>query len=356
LKSLTALAFAAGIALAMLPLRAWTELDVLWAPVNRWLWLRSEIVLSPPRRIDWAFTGSSMTQSAIRPERIAARHPGTVAYNFAHFSWGHDADYWIAEALLERHDVGTLVVEIPRVAPREPHGETVNLVNASALPGELRIAAAEVSARDVLRYDPAFKRRLARVCRYAGSALFSFPRHLLERLAAAVAGRSLEYAGSWADWEGHAGFAPPLEDREPPAGFRERQRADPPPLPVRPARPFVAGAPEPQPGPRDELYLGRLRALADAHGTRLVFLHVPRWRKRLPSVEQHRFYSRFGEVILADLKRLQEPEHYADPLHLQGEGTNVFTDDVARLLVEGTEGSPFNRLYREARDREAGDR
>ena len=44
--------------------------------------------------------------------------------------------------------------------------------------------------------------------------------------------------------------------------------------------------------------------------------------------------------------RVEEPDYYVDPWHILHEGTNVFTDDVMRLLVEGTEGTFYNELYR----------
>ena len=106
MKTLLALSTTLVLAIAALPLREWSELDLQRAPVNRWLWLRSEIVKQPRRTIDYAFTGSSKMLSAIRPERVSERVPSRTAYNFAHFAWAHDADYFVARPLLERHIEG----------------------------------------------------------------------------------------------------------------------------------------------------------------------------------------------------------------------------------------------------------
>ncbi|MFP6622158.1 MAG: hypothetical protein VCC20_01650, partial [Myxococcota bacterium] len=105
MKTLLALSTTLLLAIAALPLREWSELDLQRAPVNRWLWIRSEIVKQPRRAIDYAFTGSSKTLSAIHPDQLSERHPDKTAYNFAHFDWAHDADYFVARPLLERHDV-----------------------------------------------------------------------------------------------------------------------------------------------------------------------------------------------------------------------------------------------------------
>jgi len=343
MKTLLALSTTLALALAALPLREWSELDLQRAPVNRWLWLRSAIVKQPRRTIDYAFTGSSKTLSAIRPERISEQHPDKTAYNFAHFKWAHDADYFVARPLLERHDVGTLVIELPLARPSEPHNTTVHLISHSELLGELRAAAHELTLGDVLSYDAAFKQRISRLAHYAATSLFSFPRHGLERIYAWATGSAWEYRGSAGRWEQHRGFAISLDTRKPPEGFRRRQLAKPAVLPSRPPR----DAARQLPGPRSEFYLQRLKELADEHGTRLVFLHVPAWKKRLPSRAQHRFYSRFGEVIIPDLSKLQVPTYYVDPLHLYREGTRVFTDEVARLLEPGSEGSLYDPIYRD---------
>ena len=347
MKTLLALSTTLALAIAALPLREWSGLDLQRAPVNRWLWIRSEIVKQPRRTIDYAFTGSSKMLSAIRPERISDRYPGRTAYNFAHFGWAHDADYFVARPLLERHDVGTLVIELPLSLPDEPHSETVHLIGHAELSGELCAAIQELSPADVLAYDAALKERISRISRYVATTLFSLPRHVVERIYAWGTGSSWEYQSSLGRWEQHRGFALALEYRTtPPEGFRKRQAEGGSALPSRPPR---DSARQPVPGPRSEFYLRRLQELANEHGTRLVFLHIPAWKKRLPNRAQHRFYSQFGDVIIPDLAKLQVPEYYVDPLHLDREGTNVFTDDVAQLLEEGSEGTTYNELYRHLR-------
>ena len=343
MKTLLALSTTLLLAIAALPLREWSELDLQRAPVNRWLWIRSEIVKQPRRAIDYAFTGSSKTLSAIHPDRLSERHPDKTAYNFAHFKWAHDADYFVARPLLERHDVGTLVIELPLSSPTEPHNTAVHLISHSELLGEVRAAIQELTLADFLRYDAAFKQRIRRLSQYAATSLFSFPRHVLERTYAWATGSAWEYQGSAGRWEQHRGFAVPLETRDPPEGFRERQQTEGAALPSKPPRDSARRLP----GPRSEFYLQRLKELTDEHGTRLVFLHVPAWKKRLPSRAQHRFYSRFGEVIIPDLAKLQVPEYYVDPLHLYREGARVFTDEVARLLEEGAERTLYDDIYRD---------
>ena len=337
MKTLLAFSTALLLAVLLLPLRGWSELDLLRPPVTRWHWLRSEIVLQPRRTIDYAFTGSSKIVSGIRPERIAETRPGTVAYNFAHFGWGHDADYFVARALLERHDVATLVIELPLPAPGKPHVETVHQVGASELVGEVASAFREVADGSA---DP--KERVIRLSRYAATSLLSFPRHVLERGWAAATGASWEYEPGPMAWERHQGFAS-LGEKEVDEAFRKRQAESRRP-PRRPAR---DGPAQQLPGPRSEFYLQRIHELARVSGTRLVFLHVPSWAKQTPSRAQHRFYSRFGEVIIADLEKLHVPEYYVDPVHLYRDGTTVLTDDVMRLLSEGTRGSFYNDMYRD---------
>ena len=343
MKTLLAVSTTLLLAIAALPLREWSELDLQRAPANRWLWLRSEIVKQPRRSIDYAFTGSSKTLSAIHPGRLSERYPDKTAYNFAHFKWAHDADYFVARPLLERHDVGTLVIELPLSSPSEPHNTAVQLITHAELLGEVRAAVQELTPADVLRYDEALKQRISRVSRYGATALFSFPRHVLERIYAWATGSAWEYQSSLGRWEQNRGFAVPLDSREPPTGFREQQAAKRATLPSRPPRDGARRLP----GPRSEFYLQRLKELADEHGTRLVFLHIPAWKKRLPTRAQHRFYSRFGEVIIPDLAKLQVPEYYVDPLHLYREGARVFTDEAAKLLEEGAEGTPYNDIYRD---------
>ena len=349
MKTLLALLATLLIALAALPLREWSELDLQRAPVNRWLWLRSAIVKQPRESIDYAFTGSSKMLSSVHPERIAEGLPGATAYNFAHFAWAHDADYFVARPLLERHDVGTLVIELPLDPPDEPHSDTVHLVSHRELLGELGAAIQELFRPDLLGKGEALKQRISRLSRYTATALFSLPRHVLQRVYAWASGSPWEYQKSLGRWEQHRGFAIPLEYREPAAGFRERQAKRGARLPKRPPR----DAAKQLPGPRSEFYLRRLKQIAEEHGTRLVFLHIPSWQKQLPTRAQHRFYSRFGEVVIPDLSQLQVPDYYVDPLHLYREGARVFTDDVARLLENGTQGTTYNDLYRDGSAREA---
>ncbi len=344
MKTLLTLSTALLLALSALPLREWAALDSLRAPVNRWLWLRSEIVNQPRRTIDYAFTGSSMTLSAIDPERIVARAPGTSAYNFSHFAWGHYADYFVVRPLLERHDVGTVVIEIPRHPPNEPHSETVHLVGASELGGEMRAAIRSVSAMDLLTYSASLKQQIARIASYTATTLFSFPRHVLDRGVAWTTGRPWEFEQSGGGWEDHRGFVRAVERRMPDPAFREQQAREAYQVPTR--IPYPMRQTHPLPGSRNDFYLHRLKELADERGTRLVFLYIPPWKKRPPPDAQHRYYSQFGEVVVPDLLKLHVPEYYVDALHLYGPGTQVFTDEVLQLLTKGTAGTPFNDLYR----------
>ena len=179
MKSISTILVALLLAVCAIPLRGLAGIDAQRAPINRWLWLRSEIAAAEPRRIDFAFTGSSKTLSAVRPSVVSDLVPGAVAFNFAHFAWGHDADYFVAKPLLERHEVGTLIVEIPPGFPIEVHDQTRHLVGVQELGDELFAAASELRLGDLLAYSAALKSRVDRLATFFGTVLLSLPKQVL---------------------------------------------------------------------------------------------------------------------------------------------------------------------------------
>lgn len=345
MKTIRASLLALLLAIFALPLRGWIGIDTQRAPVNRWLWLRSEIALAEPRHIDFAFVGSSRILSAARPSVVRALAPGAVAFNFAHFAWGHDADYFVAKTLLERHDVRTLIIEIPPTFPVVVHKQTRHLIGATELGDEFLAAIHELGARDVLGYSADFKERVSRITHFTAVSLFSFPRHVLEFAWARAGDEPWEFESSVGNWEENHGYAFSDAKIEPNPAFRSQQRSDPAPIPSTPAEDLGPELTHPVPGSRSDRYLTRLRNLAARSGTRLVFVIVPTWRTAPPSRALYAYYRSFGEVLIPDLQTLHRVEYYLDSTHLYRAGADAFTAQVVTLLRANPAVWPYAVLY-----------
>jgi hypothetical protein len=330
------------VSMAMLPLRTVFDLDTLRTPWPRWRWMRSWIVDSERRNIDHAFVGSSKTQTDIMPTELARLVPGTGAINAGHFQFGHDADYFIAEALLRLHDVDKLIIEIPEEWSDRPHGRVQHLMRVRDMPGEARLAWREHTLADILTYGPELKERLSRLATYGAVAWLSFPAHAIDRVVTTMTGGSWDGVVRRAELDRVGGYAGEERQDE---KFLEVARQAPMPRFLPPSEWVATGLGHPEPGSRDDWYLRRIHALAAKSGTELLFVYMPSWRLPLPAMETVAYYRALGDVLIPNVTMLNRIDQYLDTRHMTTTGARLYAQQLAKLLVHGANGSPYARFY-----------
>jgi hypothetical protein len=330
------------VSMAVLPLRSVFDLDTLRTPWPRWRWMRSWIVDSERRAIDHAFVGSSKTQTDIMPSELERLIPGTLTINAGHFQFGHDADYFIAEALLRLHDVDKLIIEIPEEWSERPHGRIPYLMRVGDLPGETRLAWRELTPGDILSYGPELKARASRLATYGAAAWLSFPAHAIDRIVTAIRGGSWDAVVRRAELDRVGGYAG--EDRQD-EEFLEVARRAPMPRFLPPTEWAATGLGRPEPGSRDDWYLRRIHVLAAKSGTDLLFVYMPSWKLPLPAIETVAYYRALGDVLIPNVTMLNQIEHYLDTRHMTTTGARLYARQLAKLLVHGANGSPYTRFY-----------
>ncbi len=282
---------------------------------TRWIYERIHFDDAP---IDIAFIGSSRTARGVISPAIedGLKRAGLDkrVVNFSLPASGFDIRLTLARELLEARDVELLVISLVEQFPRDGHQAFRDLATAADIlnsPWIVNRNLPENVARLPIRqiqlatktwlpgafgyqadFDPAA---------YAGTSIDP-------RLFNATTNRAAESAAEIAALDKESNF---------------RRRSLTPPILPEPLQWVEFGIPR--------SYIRRIAALADEHGTKLVFLYLP-FYKGFPQPAEREWLEQFGPVLSAEFL-LSSPQNYNDVAHASAHGADLLTDWLTQQLT-----------------------
>lgn len=288
---------------------------------THWGYQRTNLSDTP---IDIALVGNSRLQAAISApalSRTLSDRSGTPleVANLAIPQEGRNAHFVVAKRLLEsRPETRLLVLSVIEQMPRDGHPAFSQIADAHDV-----IAAPRVFNRDYLA-DLAHLpfRQISLFTQSTFPAAFGHP-------------EAADLDGYWGDgFDTTASFTTPTGnyvDRDlarteaeiGPSAAARIQTITPPLLPNSLADYEFAV---------ERQYVREIAALAEANGTRILFLYLPIYGHPMP-VHGRDFYSDYGEILDAGFLA-SEPGFYSDYGHFGREGSSVATSWLAEQLVE----------------------
>jgi hypothetical protein len=288
------------------------------APNAYWIYER---IHDDPTPIDIAFIGTSRTGRSMNTGRLQddlARHGVNVhAVNFHVVKTGRNMHYAIAKELLSNRKVKVLVLELTEVEDRTPHPDFIFLADAlDVLDAPLWINT----------------RYLADLARLPGRQLDLFLETVAERLGWRIPdftpppyeGPNLDRTESLTTLDG---VTHSLEEPHTLAQMEAMRVAHDAEL-----------TPRVLPESLDWLeyrfpryYISQILDLAARHGTRVMFLYLPRYGGPATPAPYERLYAQRGPLI-NPWPAVQDYRVWTDEVHVNGPGSRLATDFVAEAL------------------------
>ena len=274
--------------------------------------------------IDIAVVGNSRMQAGVSaPELqgalVAETGRDLHVANLAMPQEGRNAQYVVAKRLLQSHpELDLLIVSVVEQMPREGHPAFRNIADAGDV-----LDAPVLFNRDYfddLAYLP--YRQLSLFVQSALPRAFGNRRGLDD---AGYPGDDFDTTHSFTTATGNyvdRDSYHTAEELLPPA--RERVQGITPPLLPASAADYEFAV--------ERHYTREIARLAQANGTRVVFLYLPIYNYPLP-VQDQAFYEQRGALLAADFLA-DDARNYSDYGHLNRHGSALLTDWLARQLVE----------------------
>jgi hypothetical protein len=275
-----------------------------------------------PTPIDIAFIGTSRTGRSIQSKRLEedlARTGVTAkAVNFFIFKNGRNMHYAITKELLEHRKVKLLVVEMTEAEDRTPHPDFVFLADP------LDIIGAPMLIN--LRY-------LSDLARLPGRQFDLFAQTIQENLKLGTPdfvpppyqGPNLDGAQFMVDISGRRHYFLQEHSFAQMEALRREQDARETPEVLPPRWNWLEYR-----YPR--LYIARILDLAARHGTKVVFLYIPRYGGPARPQPYQQYAQRIG--LINPAAQMQDFRLYDDAVHANWHGAMVLTDYVAKALAE----------------------
>jgi hypothetical protein len=274
-----------------------------------------------PTPIDVAFIGTSRTGRSIQTKRLeedlSRAGVAAKAVNFFIFKNGRDMHYAIAKELLEHRKVKLLVLEMTESEDRSAHPDFVFLADPVDIIGA-----------------PMFinTRYLSDLARLPGRQFDLFSQTFMHHLNLGKTdfppppyeGPNLDSAEYMTDVAGHRHYFLQQHSLAYMEALRREQDARETPEVLPPRWNWLEYR-----YPR--LYIARILELAAQHGTKVVFVYIPRYGGPL-SPQPYRQYAQQVRMI-NPASKLQDFRLYDDAVHANWQGAQVVTDYVAEALA-----------------------
>ncbi len=303
-------------------------------------WIQKEIYSDLPRKVDYAFIGSSHSWCAISARQIEAALPGKVVWNLGRNWVGRDLDAVIVRHLLSRHEVGHLIVEFdnPDMVGHHPYFQY--FLSWEEMLDEWRYFMVD-PGKIPFRYNLDPPATLSLFTTYVAQMAVRVPRGLMQETIVRMRALNPLAQRAAVDDDSTGGFLP--RKREESKIAPELEKAEMPDWSAKSRAVFPEGS-------LSHLYTLRIIRLAGQPRAELSFLFVPVYRGLLPSAEKVRFYRRMGRVLLPDLSGIYEAGGWFDTGHLNTAGAKIYTAALIRLLQHGEAASLYYQRYRSGGD------
>jgi hypothetical protein len=274
-----------------------------------------------PTPIDIAFIGTSRTGRSMHTKRLEedlSRQGVTAkAVNFFIFKNGRNMHYAIAKELLEHRKVKLLVLEMTEAEDRTPHPDFVFLAD----PIDIIDAPMFIN----LRY-------LSDLARLPGRQFDLFSQTIMGNLHLGTPdfvpppyeGPNLDEAQVMVDISGRSHYFLQEHSFAQMETLRHQQDAILTPEVLPPRFKWLEYR-----FPR--LYIARILDLAARHGTKVVFLYIPRYGGPLSPQPYQQYAQRVG--LINPAAQMQDFRLYDDAVHANWHGAMVLTDYVANALA-----------------------
>jgi hypothetical protein len=290
------------------------------APNAYWIYER---IHYDPTPIDVAFIGTSRTGRSVNAQRLEAdlraRGIATHAANLYLFKTGRNMHYAVAKELLEHRQVKLLVLEITEQEDRKPHPDFVFLAD----PQDIVFAPTLIN----LRY-------LSDLARLPGRQVDLFLQTALQRLGwrrpdfvpPPYRGPDIDISHSLVTLDGREYSFDREHSRSEMEALRVKQEASLTPSVLPESLNWLEYR-----FPR--LYVDRILDLAARHGTRVVFLYVPRYGAP-ESPAPYKLYTQRAGLINPG-PGIQNYRFWDEETHMNWSGAKFLTDAVAEQLADG---------------------
>jgi hypothetical protein len=314
-------AFVALIAMVLLPQDKYLRYQSLNdGSVANAYWIYERIHFDPTP-IDIAFIGTSRTGRSIHTKRLeedlSRAGVSAKAANFFIFKNGRNMHYAIAKELLEHRKVKLLVLEMTESEDRSPHPDFVFLADPIDIIGA-----------------PMFinTRYLSDLARLPGRQFDLFSQTVLEHLKLSqpdfvpppYQGPNLDGAEYMTDIAGHRHYFLQEHTLAQMQTLQREQDARETPEVLPPRWNWLEYR-----YPR--LYIARILELAAQHGTKVVFLYIPRFGGPLAPQPYRQYAQQFA--LINPASKMQDFRLYDDAVHANWQGAQVVTDSVAEALA-----------------------
>lgn len=294
---------------------------------KRWAWIKSR-VFSPRQEVDYAIIGSSFAWCAIHPVIISKKMDGASAWNLGRNWDGRDADYFIVKELLAHHHVKNLLLQFYDEERERLHPFALYLIS----PADALAEAVYYLKHTPITDKEKVKERINTILGYFANLSVRAYRQVLsgeQELGSYYKKTSDELNGFY------------IED-----GSAKQQTAK---FAELAGKRWVYHAEDKEclpSGSRSGFYLERIRRLCDEYQVNLYFVVIPLYLHPLPGKKTVDYFSRLGEVLIPDIRAVDDMRFWRNPTHLFKAGSRLFTRELIYLLQRGKEASPFYDYYK----------
>jgi len=302
--------------------------DTRWNVTNkRWRWIK-KTVFSPRRDIDYAIIGSSYAWCAINPNVLSKRMNNAAVLNLSRNWDGRDADYFIIKELIKHHNVRNIILqfhdeELERVhpytdyliTPEDAFTEMVfyikntPLINKEKIKERINTIINYFANLSIRAYQQIFRKNEALPHHYKKSSDLLKGFYILDSRAKQQTAKFKKLKGK--TWN----FVPAKKETAPD-------------------------------GTRADFYLDKIWKLCEKHKVNLYFVFIPHYLFPLPSKSTVNYFIRMGEVLIPDIRFVDEMKYWRNPTHLYQLGSRRYTRQLVHLLKQGKKASPFYKYYR----------
>lgn len=304
----------------------------------KYLWMRKKIFSPEKHKFDYVVIGSSHLWCAVKPKLIEKSIPGSSALNLGRNWHGRDMDYIMAKYMLERHNIKYIIIETSAPEGNGSHEYAKYFKSLSDLRDEITIRYSIMSGSNAFRISGHTSRAeiLKSTMDVIVSVVMSGPAKLFQSL--------------FIDYENK--FGHDIKENENTGGFYIADSALTASTKLDPQSEKISDFQKADPNmplksTLSDLYLKKLKKIADQHGTKLIFIHlpIPFHDPRLLNDEYFNYYRKMGDVFIPDFNRLHKVVYMADGAHFFGPGADAVTEEIIDLLKNGSQSSKYYSRY-----------
>lgn len=296
----------------------------------KWEWI-NHAIYNDHQDIDYAIIGSSRIWCAINPLLLSEELHGENVVNYGRNWLGREMDVIILERLIENHKVHNVIIEVGEMEGLKNFERDHDYYKYVIQPGEM-VREFDIW-RDSLKNNskvvirPSVKYVIKKFLGYVSEYALRFPRVKIQQLL--VDRFRYDEDSQYRYFESHRGFINnklyPM-DRSFLNQYSQYQslkrlsvQQDPSKVSLRYYR-----------------FMERIQNVCRQNNIKIYYAYTPKYRANLLSPRISNYLSDSGELLVPDLLNLYSINYWRNKTHLNEDGSNLYTKDIARLLTQGT--------------------